>query len=231
MSEKNQNRINNSNTNGFNTSVLRKALDSLGNIFAINVLFIVTSIPVFTIGASLTAAYSMSMRLQEDREETVFMGYLTEFRKNFKQATLSFIILLIASSIMMAEYLMIQILDKDLLITKIYIVLLVAEILVMAFVFPFLFPLIAAYENSLRLTFKNSIYMSVGYTWSAVKILLSWIAPIAICVFYPMIFYNFWYLWLLIIFGAIIWGTSYTVRKVFRINNKAYEERLKQEKK
>lgn len=218
-------------TNKFNQSGLRRALDAFGNMFAINVLFVVTSLPVFTIGASLTAAYSMSMRLQEDKEETVLAGYITEFKRNFKQATLTFLLLLAAAGIMLAEFLMIQTLEKGSLLAQFYTVVLIFEGLGMAFLLPFLFPLIAAYENSFWLTFKNAFYMSIGYTWSAVKILVAWLAPAIICLVYPVIFITIWYLWLLIIFGAIIWGTSYTVRKVFRINNKAYEERMKQEKK
>ncbi len=215
----------------FSQSGLRRALDAFGNMFAINVLFVITSLPVFTIGASLTAAYSMSMRLQDDREETVLAGYISEFKRNFKQATLTFFVILIGAAIMTAEVMLVRIQERGSLLSQFYTVVLIFESIGAALLLPFLFPLIAAYENSFWMTFKNAFYMSVGYTWSAVKIIVAWAAPAIICLVYPVVFITVWYLWLLIIFGAIIWGTSHTVRSVFRKNNKALEKKEAEESK
>ncbi len=209
----------------FSQSGLRKGLDAFGNMFAINVLFVITSLPIFTIGASLTAAYSMSMRLQDDKEETVLAGYISEFKRNFKQATLTFFLVLLAAAIMTAEVLLVRTQERGSLMAQFYTVVLIFESIGMALVLPFLFPLIAAYENTFWNTIRNAFYMSVGYTWSAVKIIVAWAAPVIICLVYPVIFITIWYLWLLLIFGAVIWGTSHTVRSVLRKNNKALENK------
>jgi len=209
----------------FSQSRLRRGLDAFGNMFAINVLFVLTSLPIFTIGASLTAAYSMSMRLQEDKEETVLAGYLSEFRRNFKQSTLTFLIIVAAGGIMYAEFLVAQMQGQSSMLGQFYTAVLILETIGMTLLLPFLFPLIAAYENSFWMTFKNAFYMSIGYTWSAVKIIVAWAAPVIICLVYPVIFITIWYLWLLLIFGAVIWGTSHTVRSVLRKNNKALENK------
>ena len=42
--------------------------------------------------------------------------------------------------------------------------------------------------------------------------------------FEPMIFLLTWYLWVLFIPAVIAYGTSYTVRKVFRINSERVEK-------
>ena len=53
---------------------------------------------------------------------------------------------------------------------------------------------------------------------------LAWFAPIALTIIYPTIFLAAWYLYLLIVFGAIAYGSSFTMRKVFRLNAEAIEK-------
>ena len=70
--------------------LLRRAMDAFGTIFALNVCFVVGCIPIFTVGASLSALYAMCIRLQEDEEETVVAGFIHEFKRNFKQSTIAY---------------------------------------------------------------------------------------------------------------------------------------------
>lgn len=71
---------------------------------------------------------------------------------------------------------------------------------------------------------RNSLALAITYKGSWLKVFIAWFAPIFICVRYPMIFVNIWYLWVLFIFGAIAYGTSTTMRKIFRLNEKKLEE-------
>ena len=76
--------------------LLRRAMDAFGTIFALNVCFVVGCIPIFTVGASLSALYAMCIRLQEDEEETVVAGFIHEFKRNFKQSTIAYFFILLA---------------------------------------------------------------------------------------------------------------------------------------
>jgi len=201
--------------------LLRRILDGFGNCFGINICFVIGCLPVFTIGASLTAAYSMSMKLQEGKEEYVLRGFIEDFKRNFKQATLSFLIVIAAFAVMFAEYLVINTTTGT--IASIYMIVLGIELVLMLFVLPFLFPLIARYENTILQTFKNAFLLSVGYLGKWLKIVVAWVAPIALSFIYPLIFLQTWYLWLIIIFGLIIYGSSYSVRAVFYKNSEYIE--------
>ena len=203
-------------------SFMRKGMDTFGNIFGLNVCFIIFSLPIFTIGASFTALYSMCIRIQEDKEETILSGYITEFKKNFKQATAAFFIIILYIVIMLGEYIMINNISG--VISTIYTYILIVEAVLFCLVVPFVFPLIACYENTLINTFKNAFLLSIGYFGSWIKIFIAWFAPVAFCVIYPMIFLYIWYLWLLLIFGAIAYGTSYTIRRIFKLNKEAGEK-------
>ena len=211
----------NDNKNADTRPILRRAMDAFGNIFGLNVCFVISCLPVITIGASLAALYSMCIRLQDGREETVLAGYITEFKKNFKQATQAFLVILVYLVVMLGEYIMINNVDGG--ISTFYTYILIVEAVLFCLVVPFVFPLIACYENTLINTFKNAFLLSIGYLGSWIKIFIAWFAPTAFCIIYPMLFIYIWYLWLLLIFGAIAYGTSFTVRKEFN-RNKELEE-------
>ena len=207
---------------------LRRAMDAFGNMFALNICFVISSLPIITIGASLTALYAMCIRLQDGREETVVAGYITQFKKNFKQATQAYLVMLVYMIVMLGEYIMINNIPGT--ISSFYTVVLVIELVIFALAVPFVFPLIACYDNTLANTFKNSIMLAIGYLGSWIKVFIAWVAPVAFCIIYPIIFIYIWYMWLLLIFGAIAYGTSYTIRKVFN-TNKTLEEHDKKTKK
>ena len=197
---------------------MRRGMDAFGNMFALNVCFVVGCLPVITIGASVTALYSMCIRLQEGKEETILAGFITEYKKNFKQATKAFLVMLVALAVMFAEYVMINNIQNAL--STFYTYVLLVEAVLFALVVPFTFPLIACYENTLLNTFKNSFMLALGYLGSWIKVFLAWVAPIALSYMYPVIFLYTWYLWLLLFFGVIAYGSSFTIRKMFDTNRK-----------
>lgn len=202
---------------------LFRYFEVFGNVFGLNICFIIACLPIVTIGASFTALYSMCIRLQENEEETIIYPFFTEFKKNFKQATLTWLALVVAFVVMVAEFLVIQKVGG--VIGVVYFFVLFIELLIVVLAIPFLFPLIARYKNTFLGTIKNSIILSVGYFGSWIKIVVAWVTPVLFSFYFePMIFLLTWYLWVLFIPAVIAYGTSYTVRKVFRINSERVEK-------
>ena len=68
-------------------------LNRFADLMILNLLFLLTSIPIFTIGASLTALYSVCFRL--GTEGSTFRDYFAAFKENFRQATSLFLLLLL----------------------------------------------------------------------------------------------------------------------------------------
>lgn len=60
------------------------------DLLLLNFLFVITSLPVLTLGASLTALFSVSLKLVRNEESYVSRDYFRAFKKNFCQATVSF---------------------------------------------------------------------------------------------------------------------------------------------
>ena len=60
----------------------------------LNILWLICSLPVFTIGASTTALYYVTLKMAEDRDEGLTGMFFRAFRQNFVPATKIWLILL-----------------------------------------------------------------------------------------------------------------------------------------
>lgn len=67
----------------------------------LNLLFLLTCIPLITIGASITALYSVMLKMVKDEEGALVKGYFGAFRENVKKATLCFLPMLVLSVVIL----------------------------------------------------------------------------------------------------------------------------------
>lgn len=201
------------NENGGGNPKLLRALEVFGNVFALNVMFIVFSLPVITFGASMTALYSVTLKMARKEEGTIGKSFLESFKKNFKKATQVWLVIIGILFILFVEYLLI--INVEGTISSFYLVVIIAELVVLAFILPFLFPLVARYENTFWNYFKNAFLLSVSNFGSWLKIMVAWGLPIFLSLWYPVLFFSTWYLWILLLIALIAYGTSFTMRKVF----------------
>ena len=68
-------------------------LGRFSNLVILNFLFLFTCIPIFTVGASLTALYDVVLRMDTERETPTVSTYFRSFRANFRQSTQVFLIM------------------------------------------------------------------------------------------------------------------------------------------
>ena len=61
----------------------------------INILFVIFSIPLFTIGPALTAAYNTIFKWMKEKEASIFKNFINGFKNNFKQSVIIWIPFLI----------------------------------------------------------------------------------------------------------------------------------------
>ena len=73
-----------------NTKLVNPVLDfinTLCNFIVLNLIFLITCIPVFTIGAALSSLYCVTMKEARGEYGYLVRTYLQEFKKNFKSGT------------------------------------------------------------------------------------------------------------------------------------------------
>jgi len=125
-------------------------LSRFSSLVILNFLFLFTSIPVFTIGASLTAMYDVVFRMDTEREGKLVSTYFRSFKTNFKQSTLIWLFFLLLISASCANAVIFSNMDGTMgyLLFLISMVILINAMLVLGYVFP----LASQFDNTLSKT-------------------------------------------------------------------------------
>jgi Predicted integral membrane protein len=137
-----------------------RMLGVLCNLIMVNGLFIITSLPIITIGASLTGLTRVTMKMVQHQDPSVVKDYFGAFKKHFKESTIIWLIVLFAGTFFT--------IDLYVIFTKIdeqYKLLQIPVWIFLFFVFSIIvygFPLISSYPDKIRSTIKNSILLSLG---------------------------------------------------------------------
>lgn len=171
-------------------------LTLIGDLIILNLLFILTSLPIITIGASLTALYSMTMRLIRNEEGTsTAKGYIQAFRDNFKKGTATGLLVLLIGAVLAVNAILILKDGENYSGFMKYVLVLAA--VMYALLFSWIFALTARFENNIRNTLKNSLFLALSHP------VISLCAMI--CTFFPLILLYWKTYWFL--YSLAIWST------------------------
>ena len=194
-------------------SPLVKALAFIGNMFLLNVLFIVCSLPVVTFGASASALYSVAFKITGGESTYIAKDFFRAFRKNFLRATGEWlIILLVAFGLWYGTEIMENIPhDFPFVITVAYII--IALLLVIEF--SWVFAIEAKFENSLGNQLKNAVILAVTNPLRAVVAAVLSVFPVELLMFAPYYALLTSVFWFLFGFAGIALINSLMFRKVF----------------
>ncbi len=210
---------------------LRRAMDAFGTMFALNIWLALwwDAFQSLRLVLHLLLCMQCASVFRKMKRKLLFLVSFMSLSVVSNNLRLRFLLLLVAVAVMLAEYIMIKRVTG--FISTFYTFVLIIEAVLVALVVPFLFPLIARYNNTLSITVRNAMVLSITYLWSWVKVVIAWFVPIFICVKYPVVFVSIWYMWLLLLFGAIAWGTTHMIRKIFRLNEQRIIDTAEKERK
>lgn len=185
-----------------------KFINRLLDVLFLNFLWIICSLPIVTIGAATCAAFSISLKMVDDEEGYIGKAFFKEFKKNFKQGTLMW---MITAPCIYILYLLWQLVIKS---EDINIIVIIGVILLTAMAISinlYSYPLIARYENSLRNIIKNSFGICLQYFVKTI------ILTVVVVIEIGIIMWNRWTLLAGIIIGPefIIYTISGVSKKIF----------------
>ena len=199
-------------------------LGKVCDIMILNVLVIVFSIPIFTAGAAITAAYSVAYKMVKNEESYIIKGFWKAFKENFKQSTAIWLIFLAVFIILFFDYRIMFFSEMELNELVKYGVIAVTVILAMGF--SFVFPLQARFSNTVKNTIKNSFLMALSHLPSAVLFVVSYAVPILAFYFLPQL----GPVVLMLACGLLPYSKSFLFLKIFKkyevmiANNEQEEE-------
>lgn len=143
-----------------NESPFGKLMTRLGIIIAANLMFCFFSLPVFTIGAAYTALYHVMFKaLRGDGVINPFVQFWKGFRSNFKQATLVWLVMLALIAFGAMDVYWCRQIGGVLLTFQYAIYALGIVLLVIAL---YLFPTIAAFQDTIPHLIRNSLYFALN---------------------------------------------------------------------
>ena len=197
-------------------SPLIQALGKHSDIIICKIMFVIFSVPIFTIGASLSALYSCMQKLVTDMEDDlVARDFWRAFKVNFKQATVLWLICLTAIGVLTAFYFtasaMIDILGRGYLVP--YFVLVVLFL----FGFQYIFPMQARYRLKVRHTLKNAWLLSIAaLPWTLLSLVVTGGAIYLTLFMNPNGFNMALFIWAVGGFGIVCYLNSFLFRIAFR---------------
>ena len=129
----------------------------------LNILWFICSLPIFTIGASTTALYYVSLKMVKNEEGNITKAFFHSFRENFKQGTVIWLILLGFGILFGIDgYVLYHIRFENAFWTICTAVLIVAAV-AYAIILMYIFPLLARFNNTTLAMFKNSIMIGMRF--------------------------------------------------------------------
>ncbi len=172
-----------------------RTLSKLVDCIWLNFLFVLTCIPIFTIGASMTALYYTMQKVIRNDRGYVSSEYWHAFKTNFKQATLTWLIVGAVGLVTFKDIDFMKVMDKaGHPLGKAYMffyVLLTLEILWCTYLFPYM----SRFINGMKATMKNAALIAVlNLPWTLLILvllvvagLIMYLIPIGIF-FVPVLF-------------------------------------------
>ncbi len=136
-------------------------LSRVCDIIILNALFIISCIPVVTIGPSISALYYVSLKLIRSEEPYIWKSYWKGFRQNFKQGTIIWLIYLALIFFLDMDFHIINSRDTTLFLAVRIGLWAVSFILFSVFIY--IFPIISHFKCTLKQAFKNAFYMTIGH--------------------------------------------------------------------
>lgn len=140
-------------------SPLMQALGKMADLLWLNVLTMICCIPIFTVGASLTALNYMALKIARDEECYITKGFFKSFKENFKQATAIWLLMLVVILVLVGDFLIMR--ESGLEFSNVLRVIITVVAVLVVFTGLYVFPVLAKFENTIRRTIKNAFLMSI----------------------------------------------------------------------
>ncbi|MCL1925183.1 MAG: DUF624 domain-containing protein [Defluviitaleaceae bacterium] len=189
----------------------------LKDIIFTSILFTIFSIPIITIGATITGLYYVCTKKASGKDEYFMRGFLKSFSENFMKATIAFAI--VAGIIIIIIINMLIPFDFG----AVSIVVLGIQIFMLAqalFIFMYAFPLLARFELTVKGCLKLAFMLANKHMLTTLTNLGFLIAITLVSIYLPML--------TIFVVGIYIYLSSILFVKIFRKHDPKFDEAVDQ---
>lgn len=181
----------------------------------LNLLWLICSLPIITIGASTTALYSVMLKLVKNEEGYVVKGFFKAFKENFKQSTLIWLILLLFGIILIVDFSSLKLMPENIAAVLRILFLFMGGLLIGMTVYAF--SLQARFENTIRNTLKNALILVFAKLPYTLLIIILTVGPLIVTFLTVRTLIIGLLIWIFIGAALIAWLNSFLLRRIFVI--------------
>ena len=189
-------------------------LGKIADIVILNLLCIISCLPIITIGVSITATYSVTMKMIKDEETYIVKDFIKRFKENFKASTIIWSIMLIIGAVLAFDFYISKLILNESISNVLQLVFTMITIIYI-FTLSYVFPIQSKFENTIRNTMINSIFISIQNLPCTIIIVVLNLSPLLLI----SLFINYWgqiiFFYTVIGFGIITYVNSIFFEKIF----------------
>lgn len=187
-------------------------MEAVADCFLLSILWLLFSLPVFTVGASTSALYYCVIKVIREQDGSVIRTFWDAFRQNFKQGTLAVLIFAVGGVLVTcfgtAVY---RANPSQQTLQSVYLVYL-CTVLVAAAWAHYLLSYIARFENSMKNALKNTLIICLMNLPQSFLITVTFAAVVAVFV----LFLPISILGLFFVPGVYVLMTSFLLERIFK---------------
>lgn len=135
-------------------------ISRLWDVVKLNLMWLLFSIPIITIGPATVAAFSVTMKMVDESEGYVARQFVKEFRKNLKNGIPLGLLFLLGIEVINIDFQLFNKMPDNPMAPLIFGIIMIF-LMLMGFVYAF--ALSARYENTLIRTIQNSVAIATRY--------------------------------------------------------------------
>lgn len=159
-------------------SDIMRFLGKMADLMILNIVIMICCIPVFTIGAALTAAHYTCLRMHRNTEGRILQNFFQAFRENFKQSTVIWLIIMgVAGFSAFDIFIMGQITSS---VARVVQVLVMVGVALLMFIFVWVFPLQSKFANTIFRTIKNALILSCAHFFRTIYMIMLVVVPVVL---------------------------------------------------
>lgn len=134
-------------------------MNTLAEYILLNFLWLICCIPIVTIGASTTALYYVTMQTAREEHGYIARSFFRSFKENFKQSTIIWLIMFLIGATLTFNVSFWFTMKST--IGNILGALISVALLLYIFTLFYVFPLLARFNNTVKQTMKNALFISL----------------------------------------------------------------------
>ena len=194
-------------------SSFNQFMAKIADFLLLNILFILTSIPIITIGTAITALYHVWFTYDDYMGDNQMKRYLKAYKDNFKQSiflSMLFGVFFLFYGVSLMAYPL-----YDGVFSKLIFVVLIVSIMVVLILALFAFPYLARFRDSTKRILINTIQLIIKHFPSFILVIVMTFSPLVIMHQSVELFIFTLYIYLFIGFSMTTYMNAIIIKNVF----------------